>query len=84
VDATRQGVFREALGVERNEASWLRETLLKAAREAEATEVEGDALGRRWRIDVAIARHGKSAVVRTVWIVRTGEQVPRFVTCWVL
>jgi hypothetical protein len=33
---------------------------------------------------VTIRRQGKSAVVRTIWIVRTGESMPRFVTCWVL
>jgi hypothetical protein len=37
-----------------------------------------------WRLDAAIRRQGNSAVVRTIWIVRTGESVPRFVTCWVL
>jgi hypothetical protein len=33
---------------------------------------------------VAVRRHDLSAVVRTIWIVRTGEDFPRFVTCWVL
>lgn len=37
----------------------------------------------QWRLDVAIRRQGKGAVVRTIWIVRTGESIPRFVTCWV-
>src|SRR5664279_5450146 len=76
-------VFRDALSVGRNDARWLREVLLVAARENEATELAGDALGRRWRIDVPVGRQNRNIVVRTIWIVRTGEDMPRFVTCWV-
>lgn len=77
-------VFRDALGVDRSDAHWLRAALLAAVSGAEATELASDPLGRRWRIDVGVTRHGKEIVVRTIWIVRTGERTPRFVTCWVL
>ncbi len=77
-------VFREALGLRRSDASWLRDVLLEAARSGVAAQVSADAWGAHWHLDAAIRRHGKSAVVRTIWIVRTGESVPRFVTCWVL
>jgi hypothetical protein len=77
-------VFREALGLGQNDASWLRDVLLDGLRHGEAAELAGDGFGRRWRVDVAVARHGKRGVVRTIWIVRSGEQAPRFVTCWVL
>ena len=77
-------VFREALGLERSDASWLRGALLEAARSSVALQVTKDTWGSYWRIDATIRRHGKSAVVRTIWIVRAGESRPRFVTCWVL
>ncbi|MEJ2379195.1 MAG: hypothetical protein P8Y71_28665 [Pseudolabrys sp.] len=77
-------VFRTALGIERRDAAWLRETFLDAARDKDAVALEGDALGTRWRIDVSVSRQNRQIVVRTVWIVRTGEDFPRFVTCWVL
>lgn len=77
-------VFRDSLDIDRNDAGWLREVLLAAAGEREATELASDPLGRRWRIDVPVARHSREIVVRTIWIVRTGEETPRFVTCWVL
>jgi hypothetical protein len=77
-------VFREALEVRRSDAAWLRDVLLEAARDGGASHLATDTWGSHWRVDTAIARHGKSAVVRTIWIVRTGESVPRFVTCWVL
>jgi hypothetical protein len=77
-------VFREALGLQRSDAAWLRDVLLEAARSSEASPIAVDPWGTHWRLDAAIRRQGKSAVVRTIWIVRTGESAPRFVTCWVL
>ena len=77
-------VFREALDLRRTDAGWLRDALLVAAHSREASQVTLDAWGTRWRLDAAIRRQGKSVMVRTIWIVRTGETAPTFVTCWVL
>jgi hypothetical protein len=76
-------VFREALGLGRGHADWLRGVLLDAARANEARKGEAGVWGTHWRLDVAVTRQRKSAVVRTIWIVRAGESIPRFVTCWV-
>jgi hypothetical protein len=77
-------VFREALDLQRSNAPWLRDALLEAARSAEAFQLGEDVWGTHWRLDATVTRQGKSVVVRTIWIVRTGESAPRFVTCWVL
>jgi uncharacterized protein DUF6883 len=77
-------VFHEALGLQRSDAAWLRDVLLEAARSSEASQVAQDVWGTQWRLDATIGRHGRRAVVRTIWIVRSGESVPRFVSCWVL
>jgi hypothetical protein len=77
-------VFRQATGLQQGDAAWLRDALLEAAPAGEAVAVVTDAWGTHWRIDVTIRRHRKSAVVRTIWIVRAGEDLPRLVTCWVL
>jgi hypothetical protein len=77
-------VFREALSIQRSDASWLRDVLLEAVRSGEAVQDGEDAWGTYWRVDASIGRQGRSAVVRTIWIVRIGESMPRFVTCWVL
>jgi hypothetical protein len=77
-------VFRDALDLQRSDASWLRDVLLEAARSGEAFQLSADFWGSHWRLDATVTRQGKSAVVRTIWIVRIGEAVPRFVTCWVL
>ena len=77
-------VFREALGIGPGDAVWLRDALLEAARSREVLQIATDSWGSRWRLDVSIARLGKRAMVRSVWIVRTGEDLPRLVSCWVL
>lgn len=77
-------VFRQALGLQQNDAAWLRDALLEATARGFAEPVATDAWGTHWRLDVTLRRHRKSVVVRTLWIVRTGENVSRFVTCWVL
>src|ERR1700756_360288 len=69
-------VFREALDLQRNDASWLRDGLLEAARSGEAFRDGEDAWGTHWRLDATVRRQGKSLVVRTIWIVRIGERVP--------
>jgi hypothetical protein len=77
-------LFRRAIGIERGDAGWLRTALLEGIRQNDAVELLGDMFGTRWRVDVPLTRHGKTVVVRTIWIVQSGQHVPRFVTCWVL
>ena len=76
-------VFRAALGLRAEDAAWLREVLLDAARTADAQCIAHDDWGDQWRLDVTVARGGRTAVVRTMWLVRRGETLPRFVTGWV-
>lgn len=76
-------VFREALGIGRSHAGWLRQQILTAVTKVQAVELEVDEYGRRWRADLTVARQNRRAVVRTIWLMRTGESAPRFVTCWI-
>jgi len=77
-------VFREALGIGQRDAAWLQAVLLDGVRNAQASEIASDNFGARWQADIPLARHDRRVVVRTIWIVRGGEEIPRFVTCWVL
>ena len=77
-------VFRAALGIGQQDAAWPRGILLAAARTGEAEPVSTDAWGEQWRLDLAITRQGRRAVVRTIWMIRTCEIAPRFVSGWVL
>jgi hypothetical protein len=52
-------VFREALGLQRSDAAWLRDALLEAAQGGEASELSVDVWGAHWRLDATIGRHEK-------------------------
>jgi len=77
-------VFRQAAGLQQGDAARLPAALLEAAPAGEAVAVATDPWGTHWRPDVTIGRRRKKAVVSTIWIVRTGQDLPRLVTCWVL
>ena len=77
-------VFRNSLGIVQADAADLRARLLYAAANETATPLPGDGWGDRWQIDVTVSRQERRAMIRTIWIVRSGEEIPRFVTCWVL
>jgi hypothetical protein len=77
-------VFHEALGLTVDDAEWLQQKLLDGIQTQSAAEQETDIFGSRWRVDLPLTRQGKSAVIRTVWIIKFGEQFPRLITCWVL
>jgi hypothetical protein len=76
-------VFHQVLGVGQGDADWLRLSILDGIRDQDATLIAVDDYGTTWRVDVPVARQGRSAVVRTLRIVRRGEMTPRFITCWV-
>jgi hypothetical protein len=77
-------VFHQALGIGRADAQWLKDRILEGLPTGTARELAADEFGTRWRIDIGITRQHRQVVVRTLWIIRTGESDLRFVTCWVL
>jgi hypothetical protein len=79
-------IFRSKLGWTAAEAGLLRQALLDAARDRqdELRPAEADAYGRRFVLDFEIATNAGSATIRSAWIVVAGEDVLRFVTCFVL
>jgi hypothetical protein len=77
-------VFASVLGLAETDAEWLRERLLEAARQLECQLGRRTAHGQRYLIDFVLVRSSRSAKLRSVWIVRLGEDFPRLVTCYVL
>ena len=77
-------VFASVLGLGAGDASFLREQLLRAAREGEATAGKADEYGARYWIDCEVTRAGRSGTVRSAWLVPAGDQTPRLVTCYVV
>lgn len=76
-------VFRSRLGLGPDDAAWLRSAILGALRSTEAMQGAADGFGRRYLTDLALMRDGRTAIVRCVWIIRSGERTPRLVTCYV-
>ena len=79
-------VFRSTLGVTQADAELLRQALLDAAqlhhRELRATD--HDHYGQRYVLDFEMTTSTGSAIVRSSWTVRNGDNVLRFVICYVL
>jgi hypothetical protein len=62
----------------------LREKLLAAARENDATKGASDPYGERYTVDLEVQRGERKATIRSAWIVRAGETIPRLTSCYVL
>ncbi len=77
-------VFASALGLTAQDSEEIRQTLLSAALSEEAMPAEEDEYGKRYVLDFEMSTEVGSARVRSGWIVRSGENFPRFTSCWVL
>jgi hypothetical protein len=77
-------VFASALGLAAEDSEELRQALLSAAVSEEAAPTEEDEHGQRYMLDFEMSTEAGSAIVRSGWIVRSGEDFPRFTWCWVL
>ena len=77
-------VFASALGLTIEHAPFLREQLKAAARSAEATRTEDSEFGAHYRVDFDVVHGDRRAVVRSCWIIRKDDLVPRLTRCWVL
>lgn len=76
-------VFASTLGLALADAEFLREKRLLAGREGEATKGEADEYGDRYIVDFELARDDRRAIVRSAWIIRRDERIPRL-TSYVL
>jgi len=78
--------FLEELGLERNDAELLRQSILEAILKTDAIEENATEYGRRFVIDFELERGVGvvlyKAVVRTAWIIRNNEDFPRLTTCF--
>jgi hypothetical protein len=78
-------VFESVLGISQNNPEVLRAALYDVAARAETVVEKGDnGFGEVYVLDFPIATDSGSATVRSVWIVRHGEDFPRLTTCYVL
>jgi hypothetical protein len=76
-------VFASRLGLTARHAEILR-ALVRAARTEQASLGFADEYGQRYVIDFKMNGPGGTAVIRSSWIVRGGENVARLTSCFVL
>ena len=77
-------LFQELLGLTLSDAPLLLDALRRIAIDGEAVVGQQDRYGQRYVIDFNFAGPGGQALLRSAWIVRTGEEFPRLVTCYIL
>lgn len=77
-------VFQAVLGMTAAQADELRAALIDAARTGDAAPGASDQYGTRYIIDFELRHDERVASVRSCWIVRCDEIVPRYVTCYIL
>jgi hypothetical protein len=77
-------VIESALGFTAANAEDLRDILLAAAPSDQAVPTEQDEYGQRYVVDVIVSGPAGQAMVRSTWIVRSGEDFPRLTSCYVL
>ena len=77
-------VFKSSLNLGIEDAETLRTVLLDIICEKGAVPTKRNAYGQKYIIDFGMSHSGRTAEIRSVWIVRDDENFPRFVTSYVL
>jgi hypothetical protein len=77
-------VFQSVLGMTDADADELRAALIDAALQENVTPGVSDQYGERYIIDFELKRGEREAIIRSCWIVRRGETIARFITCYIL
>lgn len=76
-------VFATALGFTAQNADALRAALLAAAATDDAQQASSDRFGTRYVIDSQITGPRGTRIVRSMWILRHGDDLPRLTSCYV-
>ena len=73
-----------SVGIREDDAEELKTVLLAVASGAEARLGLANPYGQRYILDFDFVRQDRTIRIRSTWIVRTGEQLPRLTSCYVL
>jgi hypothetical protein len=77
-------VFSSRLGITTQHADILYDALVRASRQQSASLGFADEYGQRYVIDFDMNGPSGRATVRSSWIVRSGENIARLTSCYVL
>ncbi len=77
-------VFKSALNMDASNSQDLKRALLDAVSNYDAIPTKINAYGQKYIIDFPLSHEDKTATIHSVWIVRSNEDFPRLITCYVL
>ncbi|WP_069133112.1 DUF6883 domain-containing protein [Rhodohalobacter halophilus] len=77
-------VFSSQLGIGKAEARQLKEEMIQEMRNATIIPGIEDQFGKGFSADLSIHIKNRSALVKTIWILRTGRKTPELVTCYII
>ena len=77
-------VFKSVLGWRADQAEDVRHRLFEAVLLEDASFLGADDYGQRYALDFRVQGAGMVTIVRSLWIIRHGEDFPRFTSCYVL
>ncbi|MDR9367133.1 MAG: hypothetical protein RI575_17490 [Balneolaceae bacterium] len=77
-------VFSSQLGIGRNDADLLKEKIIENMKEVEIEWAHEDKFGKRFSADLNINMKNRSALVRTIWIIKSGTDIPELVSCYII
>ena len=73
-----------SLGIRQSDAEVLRTALVMAASNTEARRGIATPYRQRYIVDFDLALQARTVKVRSAWILRIGEDLPRLTSCYVL
>lgn len=76
-------VFKSVLGLTINDSKLLSTKLKEIILEVDSSILSEDDFGKRYFVDFKMEVNKKRAFIRSIWIIKTGEDFPRFVTCYI-
>jgi hypothetical protein len=75
--------FKSVLGWTAEHAEDIRHRLLKVVSEEEADFLGADDYGQRYALDFHVQGRAETVTVRSLWMIRQGEDFPRFISCYI-
>jgi hypothetical protein len=76
-------VFRVALGMNHLNVYELKSVIENAVLNNAAYLCGKDKYGKRYYVDFVFRKFEKQAEIRTIWIIKAKEKIPRLITCYV-
>lgn len=79
----KANVFKSALSFEKKDADKLKNIIFEALKSSDAFETFNDMYGIRYTVDIAYSQKNQQINIRTIWIIKSNENYPRLITCYI-